>query len=134
MENKALTRTRNSALVIQGDADVYRLAALVLSTLDRLDTTRAHEISRIRVIGRRVVIFDLPFLVYHADGRDLAVQSQLGETLTRLAVPLLIAVRPATAGSLLIFELAAATGPRHARSSLAWCGACERLMPYGHSH
>ena len=128
METNALVIRQNTALTIRRDADVYRLAALVLSTLDRIDVTR-HEISRIRVIGQRVVIFDLPYFVY-----DLTSHQRLGVILTHLIVPQVIAVRPAATGSLLIIDLAVATTPHRTRSSMVWCSACGQLMAHDHTH
>lgn len=130
MASNALALVQNPALTVRSDADVYRLAALVLSTLDRLGCADTHEISRIRVIGRRVVIFDLPFLSYY----DAATQVQLGAILTHLAVPQLIAVRPAPTGSLVIVDLVAPSAPRRTRSSLVWCATCGQLAPYDHTH
>lgn len=100
MASRALTLVHNQALTVQRDADVYRLASIVLSVLDRLSHEDTHEISRIRVIGRRVVVFDLPFLIY-----DPIVHRRLGAMLTSLVIPRVIAIRHASTGSLIIFDL-----------------------------
>ena len=130
MVANALSVIQNTALTVRRDADVYRLAAIILAALDRLSHADTHEISRIRVIGRRVVIFDLPFLSYY----DAATQVRLGAILTRLVIPQLIAVRPAPTGSLVIVDLVAPSAPRRTRASLVWCATCGQLMPYDHIH
>lgn len=48
-------------LIIRRDADVYRLAAIVLSALDRAGVI-GQRIDRIVVYGQRVILFELPGL------------------------------------------------------------------------
>ena len=49
------------SLIAQRAADVYRLAALVLSTLDRAGVI-GQRIDRMVVYGQRVILFELPGL------------------------------------------------------------------------
>lgn len=122
-------------VVLHRDADVYRLAARVLSTLDRLLPDTVLQISRICVIGRRVVMLNLPLLDY--DRAAYLVEFEgLGLRLTHSIGPNLIALRQADVGCRLIFDLAAPSPvkPRATRKSLAWCMDCAKLMPYDHTH
>ena len=61
MAANALVVHQPAALTIHRDADVYHIAALILSTLDRLGM-HDQVFSRIVVYSQRVIVFDLPWL------------------------------------------------------------------------
>ena len=61
MAANALVVQQSAALTIHRDADVYHIAALILSTLDRLGMPD-QVFSRIVVYSQRVIVFDLPWL------------------------------------------------------------------------
>ena len=63
MAANALVVHQPAAITVHRDADLYRLGALILSTLDRLGVPH-QEFSRIVVYSRRVIVFDLPWLTY----------------------------------------------------------------------
>ena len=72
MAVNALTVRKPSAITIHRDADLYRLGALILSTLDRLGVPD-QQFSRIVVYSQRLVVFDLPWLT-PTRARDLLAQ------------------------------------------------------------
>jgi len=133
--NSLMIASHAGPVVLHRDADVYRLAARVLSTLDRLLPYTVLQISRICVIGRRVVVLHLPLLDYDR-AADLVQFEALGLRLTHSIGPNLIALRQADVGCRLIFDLAAPSPikPRVTRKSLVWCMGCAKLMPYDHTH
>ena len=133
--SNAVTTLPNQALVSLNTSSVYHVGAMLLSTLDRLHV-EPQVIQRIFVIGRRVIIFELPNLAYD---RLYALASQLNARLALRLEYQLIVVRPAESGCRIIVDLG---GPlpqpkppvHRERTSLVWCEHCSQLMPYGHTH
>ncbi len=93
------------AITIRRDTDVYRLAAIVLSTLDRAGVI-GQRIDRIVVYSRRVVVFDMLHLSY-SQALGLINQHGLLHRLTRLSGAVRIMIRPCVQGCALIFDLGA---------------------------
>ena len=100
-----VANTTAVALTIRRDTDVYRLAAIVLSTLDRAGVI-GQRIDRIVVYSRRVVVFDTLHLSY-AQALDLINQHRLLHRLTRLSGAARIMIRPCAQGCAFIFDLGA---------------------------
>ncbi len=98
------------AITIRRDTDVYRLAAIVLSTLDRAGVIE-QRIDRIVVYSRRVVVFDLLQLSYPLV-LDLINQHGLLHRLTRLSGAARILIRPCAQGCAFIFDLGASEESR----------------------
>ena len=80
MAANVLVVQQPTALTVDRDADVYHIAALILSTLDRLGMPD-QVFSRIVVYSQRVIVFELPWLTdaqanklirYGQPGRRLA--------------------------------------------------------------
>ena len=63
MPKHALIKLSGRSLVTLRNADVQRVGALILSTLDRLDMSN-QDFSRIVVYGRQIIVFELPWLPY----------------------------------------------------------------------
>ena len=103
-------KTTAVAITIRRDTDVYRLAALVLSTLDRAGVIE-QRIDRIVVYSRRVVVFDLLQLSYPLV-LDLINQHGLLHRLTRLSGAARIMIRPNAPGCAFIFDLGASEKSR----------------------
>ena len=103
MAANALVVHQPAALTIHRDADVYHIAALILSTLDRLGM-HDQVFSRIVVYSQRVIVFDLPWLT-DAQATQLVRQSQPGVRLTRRIAPRIIVVRGRAQGCTLIIDL-----------------------------
>ena len=103
MVTNALVVHQPAAITIHRDADVYHIAALILSTLDRLGMPN-QVFSRIVVYSQRVIVFDLPWLT-EAQIIQLVRQSQPGVRLTRRIAPRIIVVRPRAQGCALIIDL-----------------------------
>ena len=95
--------TTSVAITIRRDTDVYRLAAIVLSTLDRAGVIN-QRIDRIVIYSRRVVVFDMLHLSY-AQALDLINQHRLLHRLTRLSGAARIMIRPNVPGCAFIFDL-----------------------------
>ncbi len=87
-----------TALTIRRDADVYRLAAIVLSTLDRAGVI-GQRIDRMVVYGQRVIVFELPGLD-HTHVTDAIAQ----HLCDRLA-PQRLRLRPRPRGCVIFIEL-----------------------------
>ena len=98
-----VANTTAVALTIRRDTDVYRLAAIVLSTLDRAGVLD-QRIDQMVVYGRRVVVFDLLRLSYPRV-LDLINQHGLLHRLTRLSGAARIVLRPNGQGCTVIFDL-----------------------------
>ena len=98
-----VANTTSVAITIRRDTDVYRLAAIVLSTLDRASVFE-QRIDRIVVYSRRVVVFDLLQLSYPLV-LDQINQHGLLHRLTRLSGAARILIRPNVQGCALIFDL-----------------------------
>lgn len=98
-----VANTTAVAITIRRDTDVYRLAAIVLSTLDRAGVID-QRIDRIVVYSRRVVVFDLLQLSYPLV-LDQINQHGLLHRLTRLSGAARIMIRPNVPGCAFIFEL-----------------------------
>ena len=103
--------TTSVALTIRRDTDVYRLAAIVLSTLDRAGVI-GQRIDRIVVYSRRVVVFDMLHLSY-AQALDLINQHGLLHRLTRLSGASRIVLRPHSTGCAFLFDLNPSTEDSH---------------------
>lgn len=100
-------------IALRRDTDVYRLAAIVLSTLDRAGLI-GQRIDRMVVYSRRVVVFDLlqlsyPFVL------DLINQHGLLHRLTRLSGAARIVLRPNGQGCTVIFDLGASEESRESQ-------------------
>ena len=134
--NNSLAQRPAYALDHLRDADVLRIGAIVLSTLDRFDGP-AFTIARLVVYGRRVIVIDLTDLGYTA-AYGLAANDGFGSRLSHLIDAQLITIRPAQPGCRIIVDLG---GPLPARrtaqqpvGSLIYCQICGRLMPREHTH
>ena len=103
MDNRSLANQPSYAVVSLTDAWVQRVGGLILSTLDRLGV-EAQQVSRIVVYGRRLMVFDLPFLDYDA-ANELVEQQHLGLRLTHLLAPRLVALRRRVQGCVIIIDL-----------------------------
>jgi hypothetical protein len=103
MDNRSLANQPSYAVVRLTNARVQRVGGLLLSTLDRLGV-EAQQVSRIVVYGRRLIVFDLPFLDYDA-ANELVEQQHLGLRLTHLLTPHLVALRRRTQGCMIIIDL-----------------------------
>ena len=79
MAANALVVHQPVAITIHHDADLYRLGALILSTLDRLGMPD-QVFSRIVVYSQRVIVFDLPWLT-DTQASQLIKHSQPGRRL-----------------------------------------------------
>jgi hypothetical protein len=79
MAANALVVHQPAALTVHRDADLYRLGALILSTLDRLGMPD-QVFSRIVVYSQRVIVFDLPWLT-DAQASQLIKYGQPGRRL-----------------------------------------------------
>jgi hypothetical protein len=106
MDNShALIARPSYAVTVLRDADVQRIGAIILSTLDRLGVP-GQEFSRIVVYGRRVIAFDLPLLA-HDDAEELVTYYALGQRLTQLINPGRFALHKMSSGCALIVDLIA---------------------------
>lgn len=85
-------------LIIRRDADVYRLAAIVLSTLDRAGVIGL-RIDRVVVYGQRVILFELPLL-----DRTFITEAITQHLIDRLA-PHRVRLRPRPSGCAIFIEL-----------------------------
>ena len=103
MVDNALTVRKSAAITLQRDADIYRLGALVLSTLDRLGVTD-QEFSRIVVYSQRVVVFELPWLTCE-QANDLVEHHGFGQRLTQLIAPRLIGLQRRAQGCAIVIDL-----------------------------
>lgn len=103
MGDRSLATQPSHAIAGLTDAQVQRVGGLILSTLDRLGV-EAQQVSRIIVYGRRVVVFDLPFLDCNA-ANELLDRQRLGERLTRLVAPRLVVLRRRPQGCAIIIDL-----------------------------
>jgi hypothetical protein len=104
MDNSHALIVRPSyAVAVLRDADVQRVGAIILSTLDRIGVTN-QEFGRIVVYGRRVIVFDLPWLSY-ARAEKLVMQSALSERLTHQIDPGVIALRQKSNGCAIVIDL-----------------------------
>ena len=79
MAANALVVHQPAALTVRRDADLYRLGALILSTLDRLGVPN-QVFSRIVVYSQRVIVLDLPWLT-EAQAARLIKHGQPGKRL-----------------------------------------------------
>ena len=79
MAANALVVHQPAAMTVHRDADLYRLGALILSTLDRLGMPN-QVFSRIVVYSQRVIVFDLPWLT-DAQANQLIKYGQPGRRL-----------------------------------------------------
>ena len=86
------------SLIVQRAADVYRLAALVLSTLDRAGVI-GQRIDRVVVYGQRVILFELPGLDH-----TLVTDAIAQHLIDRLA-PHRVRLQPRPIGCALFIEL-----------------------------
>ena len=100
-----------TALTIRRDADVYRLAAIVLSTLDRAGVI-GQRIDRMVVYGRRAVVFYILNLSYSI-ALDLIAYHHLLHRLTRLSGASRIVLRPHSTGCAFLFDLNPSTEDSH---------------------
>jgi hypothetical protein len=79
MAANALVVHQPTAISVHRDADVYHIAALILSTLDRLGMSD-QVFSRIVVYSQRVIVFELPWLT-EAQATQLVGHGQPGRRL-----------------------------------------------------
>ena len=86
------------SLIVQRAADVYRLAALVLSTLDRAGVI-GQRIDRVVVYGQRVILFELPGLDH-----TLITEAIAQHLIDRLA-PHRVRLQPRSIGCAIFIEL-----------------------------
>ena len=114
-----VANTTTAAITIRRDTDVYRLAAIVLSTLDRAGVIE-QQIDRIVVYSRRVVVFDILRLSY-AQALDLINQHGLLHRLTRLSGAARILIRPNVPGCAFIFDLGASEKSRESQDLSLSC-------------
>jgi hypothetical protein len=103
MADRALAVRKPAAITLQRDADIYRLGALVLSTLDRLDVPD-QEFSRIVVYSQQVVVFELPWLTCE-QADDLIEHHSFGQRLTQLIAPRLIGLQRRAQGCAIVIDL-----------------------------
>ena len=103
MAANALVVHQPAAITIHHDADLCRLGALILSTLDRLGMPN-QVFSRIVVYSQRIIVLDLPWLT-EAQATQLVRQSQPGIRLARRIAPRIIVVRQRAQGCALIIDL-----------------------------
>jgi hypothetical protein len=104
MDNSHTLIARPSyAVTVLRDADVQRVGAIILSTLDRIGVPN-QEFSRIIVYCHRVIVFDLPCLPY-ARAEKLVTEYALGERLTLRLDTGVIVLRQKSNGCAIVIDL-----------------------------